>query len=1389
MSSLIQNGSALTLQQQRLEQSSAAIFWLNLGQQSEAQVESRLRALMHQHEILTTVFGEQPGFHGLRQSVVDGQLDFRRISGDQDEQIEAEAASVFADQRPQLLAWFWPGDESNRLLLVASAMQLDPGSAANIGRWLRAPQMPEEVDMQYLDYADWVADLQQEEDAITARTFWQGLELTRLPAIQLAENHGLASRQYHSVCRPFGADLATAMRDVSLACHCSVEQLLITVWAALLGRLSGQSEFQLSLYHDCRQNYDELAATLGVLTQPIPMPFHDLQQQSLSRQLPAQELLWQQMLEWQEYVGVIEAEHHSDVAGIYWQKRSAEDMQLLSPAGNCGLLLHGCADEQGGGWQLFYDQGCYGAAMAKQLLQRFEQLLWQALSAPEQSFETFGLLLDGEDCGLIGTGLQQPAAGHFMHQWRRSVEMASEAAALQCQADVISYTELDQRSDRLAAVLQQHGAAAGTLVALDLPRQPAFAMALLAVWKTGAAYLPLDPDQPIGRRALIVKEARPVVILSHNSALWDTHLSNASQDTHPNHSVDTHLKASQDTHLSCSVDTHLNDTSQDTHLSRLGLGEGLGDTHLSEASQDTHLSRSVDTHLSDASQDTHLSRSGDTHLSDDSQDTHLSCSGDTHLNGASQDTHPNHSGDTHLSDTSENTGLLRPVVLSPDPLPTSGLTLTTPEYRIEDLAYVLYTSGTTGTPKGVQVSHGALSHYCQSVIEALELPPGGHYGLVSSPMADLGNTMLFPCWILGGCLHLLDKTSSTDAGAFQQYLAHQPLDCLKIVPAHFLALSEGLPLDQVLPAQRLVFGGERIPSHLLEQLSLHAGACRVFNHYGPTETTVGVLWREVDLSAALLRTTLSRVMGDNRVYLLDDQLQPVPSGQVGELYIAGPQLSLGYLNDPVRTAEVFLPDFQYQEERMYRSGDLAVKCSDGSLEMLGRADHQVKIRGFRLEPGEVEATLLAHPLIQQASVLVQGQGEQARLCGFVVPVDDGVGDESSLKAWLGEQLPDYMVPARLMTVTEIPLNANGKVDRQLLLERMEQQHRRQYVAPRNDTEQQILTVWQQVLGQDDVSVMDNFFDLGGHSLAAIKVIARLRSHFDRELPTDLLFRLQTVAALAELLGQETSASVQAPSRLLPLSHAAQGPAIVLMHSIGGHVRYYQPMVERLQGRFNVYGLLANPTLLVNTPAEQWSLLIEDYLQQLEPLKSQSLVLVGWSLAARMMMILAETLQQQGFTVQTLALIDYDPGKNLDNADDEQQQLLEDIQHYCREHRIEISTADWQQLQNAVAQDYAAGLKQLLANEHFHQALAAEVPVEWIHERIMMRWAIKKAFYRAPMPVLDIPCLVWRSDDNPAAVEAWQLYSMQPLKGWSIKANHYSILESEQLVVQLTENIK
>ncbi|AJQ95479.1 AMP-binding protein [Gynuella sunshinyii] len=1341
MTSLIQNGSALTLQQQRFEPSAAAMFWLDLGQQPEALVESRLRALIRQHEILATVFGEQSGFHGLRQSVIDGQLDFRCISGDQDEQLVAEAVSVFADQQPQLLAWFWPGDQNNRLLLVGSAMQLDPGSAANIGRWLQAPEMPEEVDMQYLDYADWIMDLQQEDDALTARTFWQGLELTRLPAIQLAEPSGLPSQRYQSVCRPIEADLVAAMADVSQACDSSVPQLLLTVWAALLSRLSGQSEFQLSLYHDCRQNYDELADTLGVLTQPIPMPFHELQQQSLNRQLPAQEVLWQQMLEWQEYVGVVETEHRSEVAGLYWQARSAAELELLTPAGNCGLLLHGCADEQGGGWQLFYDQGRYRGATADQLLRRFEHLLKQVLAAPDRPLGDFDLLLEGEDCGLTGSGLQQPAAGHFMHQWQRSVEMAPGSAALQCQTDVISYRELDQRSDQLAAVLQQHGAAVGTLVALDLPRQPAFAVALLAVWKTGAAYLPLDPDQPIGRRAIIVKDARPVVILSQDTAVWDGAL----------------------------WDTHLNDASQDIHLNH------SGDTHLNDASQDIHLNRS--------------NHSGDTHLSDTSQDTHLNhYSGDTHLSDTSQDIHLNRSGDTHLNDTYGSADLWRPVVLSPDQLPASGVELAAPEYRIEDLAYVLYTSGTTGTPKGVQVSHRALSHYCQAAIEVLELPLGGHYGLVSSPMADLGNTMLFPCWVQGGCLHLLDKTSSTDAGAFQAYLARQPLDCLKIVPAHFLALSEGQPLARVLPVQRLILGGERIPLHLLELLSAHAGSCRVFNHYGPTETTVGVLWREVDLAAAPLRSSLTGVMGDNRVYLLDEQLQPVPPGQVGELYIAGPQLSLGYLNDPVRSAAVFLPDHRYGQQRMYRSGDLAVKCSDGSLEILGRADHQVKIRGFRLEPAEVEATLMTHPAIQQASVLVQGQGEQARLCGFVVPMADAGDDESTLKTWLGERLPDYMVPARLMTVTEIPLNANGKVDRQLLLERMEQQHRRQFVAPRNDTEQQILTVWQQVLGQDDVSVMDNFFDLGGHSLAAIKVIARLRSHFDRELPTDLLFRLQTVAALAELLGQGESASVQPPSRLLPLSQAAQGPAIVLMHSIGGHVRYYQPMVDRLQGRFNVYGLLANPTLLVNTPAEQWPLLIEDYLQQLQPLKSQPLVLAGWSLAARMMMILAEALQQQGFTVQTLALIDYEPGKDLDNADDEQQQLLEDIQHYCREHGIEISAGDWQQLQNAVAQDYASGLKQLLANEHFHQALGAEVPVEWIHERIMMRWAVKKAFYLAPMPVLDIPCLVWRSDDNPAAVEAWQPYSRQPLKGWSIKANHYSILESEQLVVQLTENI-
>jgi amino acid adenylation domain-containing protein/FkbM family methyltransferase len=307
----------------------------------------------------------------------------------------------------------------------------------------------------------------------------------------------------------------------------------------------------------------------------------------------------------------------------------------------------------------------------------------------------------------------------------------------------------------------------------------------------------------------------------------------------------------------------------------------------------------------------------------------------------------------------------------------------------EALAYVLFTSGSTGKPKGVAIEHRQLVQYVASIQEALELAPGMTYALVSTLAADLGHTCLYPALLSGGCLHVASREQAMDPVALAGLFRGQRIDCLKIVPSHLGALLQAPCAADLLPAARLIVGGEASTWEDCDRLRALGLRCRVFNHYGPTETTVGVAAFELPKEAAGDRfgptVPLGRPLAHARLYVLDLHGQPAPAGLPGELLIGGASLARGYLRDPAATAERFVPDplAGGPGERLYRTGDRARWLPDGTLEFLGRIDHQVKIRGFRVELGEIEAMLKTHPTVGEAVAAVRGEGEEARIVAYV----------------------------------------------------------------------------------------------------------------------------------------------------------------------------------------------------------------------------------------------------------------------------------------------------------------------------------------------------------------------------------------------------------------------
>jgi acyl-coenzyme A synthetase/AMP-(fatty) acid ligase/acyl carrier protein len=391
--------------------------------------------------------------------------------------------------------------------------------------------------------------------------------------------------------------------------------------------------------------------------------------------------------------------------------------------------------------------------------------------------------------------------------------------------------------------------------------------------------------------------------------------------------------------------------------------------------------------------------------------------------------------------------------------------------------------------------------------------------------------------ISGGCVHVVSYDDSTDPQRFAQYLAKYPIDVLKIVPSHLQALLESPEARALLPRKVLILGGETFTTSLAAKIDSLGGSCEVLNHYGPTETTVGSLtlrladhnWKTSQAASV----PIGRPIANTQVYILDALLQPVPTGAIGELYIAGEGVTAGYLNQSERTTERFLPDPFADDSlaRMYRTGDLARHLPDGNVEFLGRADDQIKIRGFRIELGEIESVLAREPGVKQAVVMARedARGEK-RLVAYVVADQSRNGAVDQMRTRMREQLPDYMIPSAIVHLAKIPLTTNGKVDRQALPEPDEVQTK-SYVAPKTPTEEALAKIWSEVLRRDHVSIDDNFFDLGGHSLLATQVVSRIREQFRVELPIRALFESPTVGGLAAGIANSTqsSTSTQAPA--------------------------------------------------------------------------------------------------------------------------------------------------------------------------------------------------------------------------------------------------------------------
>lgn len=519
---------------------------------------------------------------------------------------------------------------------------------------------------------------------------------------------------------------------------------------------------------------------------------------------------------------------------------------------------------------------------------------------------------------------------------------------------------------------------------------------------------------------------------------------------------------------------------------------------------------------------------------------------------------------------------------------------TNPALKIKpkQLAYVIYTSGSTGNPKGVMAHHFGLVNYSLALAEALELQPTDRMLQFSTMSFDFIVSEVYPTLATGGALVLRSDEMIQSTQAFIDFITAEKVSVIQFTTAFWHELVSGIDRLGITlpPSLRLVlFGGEKASLALCQQWLKKVGPYpRLFNAYGPTETTVITTLYDTGAEGydGADDLPIGRAIRNAQTYVLSEHLQPVSSGESGELHIGGPGVTHGYLNLPEKTAQAFIASPFHAGEQLYKTGDLVRMDESGLIQFVGRVDFQVKIRGFRIELGEIESRLDQYaPLQHRIVVAREDTPGDKRLVAYVVMKPAESLNRDELKAFLQAELPAFMIPSAIVELPELPKNANGKIDRSALPAPHQQDTQRTLVPPRTPLEEKLTALWQSVLGIDAVGITDDFFDIGGNSLLVMRLFSELEALFDQRLPLVEIFAAPTVEQMAQRLEQLTQAGSASESAnnenkgqnaLVPLRLGAGlgtvNPPLFLIHDVDGDTALYLHLARRLTCDRTVYAI-------------------------------------------------------------------------------------------------------------------------------------------------------------------------------------------------------------------------
>ncbi|MEU6641188.1 amino acid adenylation domain-containing protein [Saccharomonospora sp. NPDC046836] len=1025
------------------------------------------------------------------QFIVDGaeipltEVDLREApDGELDRLLAADRRQRFDLTRPplcRLLLIRLPG-ERDRLVVTHHLVLWDGWSA-----WLFLEQLLELYQRggddaglpapgSYRDYLAWLAHQDAEEAGAAWRTALGGLAEPTLVAPADRVREPMLPADYDAV---LPRETSDRLRDQARRHGLTLHTLLSTAWGLVLTTMAGRPDVVFGAVVAGRPaEVPNVGSVIGMFLNTIPARVRLDARESVLELLRRVQDERAAVMPY-EYVGLGELQReagHRQLFDTLFVLRTADGEQRLAELRDRHGVL-GVSNVDGTHFPLTLivtpearlrvtlaaRPDVFDAAAATTVLERFTTVLERLGAGLATSVGRLELLTAGEQAALRAewSAPQRPIGNDTIADLLAAQAARSpDATALVFGAVSLTYAELDARINRLARFLLARGAGPEQMIALALPRSIDMVVALFAVLRTGAAYLPLDLDHPAERLTHMLDDTDPLCVLS--------------------------------------VSTVPVLTVPQGHLGRVERNQGgLG---------------------------------GGFTLLLDHPDVVAEIEG-----------LPGHEiGDGELAPAFAR-GAAR---------------------RLEHPAYVIYTSGSTGRPKGVVTPYRGLTNMQLNHREAIFGPAiaaaGGRRLRIAHTVSfafDMSWEELL--WLVEGHeVHVCDEQLRRDAEALVAYCAEHRIDVVNVTPTYAqLLLEEGL-LTRHIPTLVLL-GGEAVPESVWRTLATTEGTYG-YNLYGPTEYTINTLGASTMDSDT---PAVGRPIWNTHAYVLDPHLRPVPPGTPGELYIAGIGLARGYHRRPGLTAERFVADpFGPSGSRMYRTGDLVRRRADGIIDFLGRTDDQVKIRGYRVELGEIEAALTEHPEVTHAAVVVDAQ---RRLIGYVV-----AGNDIAWREHLTARLPDYMVPAAVVTVDSLPLTVNGKLDVAALP--TPELGGRESRAPRTPAETVLCGLFAELLGAERVGIDDNFFDLGGHSLLATRLVSRARTALNAELSIRDLFEAPTVAELVARIG------VPARPPLVPAQRPAELPASaaqqrlwVIQNMAETSAAYNFPLALRVRGALDL----------------------------------------------------------------------------------------------------------------------------------------------------------------------------------------------------------------------------